>query len=222
MVIQYEFSSRFDGDMRSHENIVRFLVKKHLHTRYIAAEQTHGTGVAIIDSSTRGKVLPAVDGLVTAQNVMLAIRTADCVPVLLYDSVRGVIGAAHAGWKGTYGNIVRNVICAMIKLGAKNKDIRAVLGPHIQSCCYAVDKHRWEVFSQRYGQAGIQKDNRAFFLNLQHIIRLQLTTSGIYPAHITLSAICTSCAHDQYFSFRKDSKDTFGEQVAIIGVNGYN
>ncbi len=185
----------------------------------VLAEQIHGNGVSVVTHNHRGKVVPAVDGLVSGEaNVALGVRAADCVPLLFADPVHHILGAAHAGWKGTLNNIADNVVDAMKKIGADVKNIIVSIGPHIGACCYDVSRERAVKFANKFGtEPNIIADaGDAWHLDLGAINRMSLMRAGILPQHIAAPVACTSCQHQDYFSFRKDSKETFGEIMGVV------
>lgn len=207
MKIQTKFTTRAQGDMRNVSD-----------PDMIFPEQIHGSGVAMVKRSDTGKIIEGVDGLVSADPVTLGVRVADCVPILAFDEEAGVIGAAHAGWRGTLGNIAGSLIGKMAELGAQAKHIRVILGPHIGMCCYDVPKDRAMKF---LSEIGSDDKIASFFENNWHVDIgfanfVQLVTAGILPENITAKVVCTSCQVDTYFSYRKDMKSTFGEQLGII------
>ncbi len=211
MTIQTKFTTRSDGDMR-----------KIAHTDIILAEQIHGSDVAVVTVKDVGKIIPGVDGLVTSQVVRLGIRVADCVPILAYDERSGITGVAHAGWRGTLGNIAGALIASMLDLGAQKTKIRVSLGPHIGMCCYDVPKDRVKNFLKIFKES---ETIVSFFQNTWHLDIgranfLQLTLAGVIPSHIEAPVLCTSCQNDKYFSYRKDTKETFGEMMGTISYIG--
>jgi YfiH family protein len=207
------FTSRYDGDVR----------KKKLSDT-VLAQQVHRNLIAVASTENIGKTIPAVDGIVykrvDAHPVHLAVRVADCVPILAWDGYSGIIGAAHAGWRGTIGNIACNLISVMKQLGAQPKCIHVSMGPHIGICCYNIKKERALEFQKQYGvnkKLTIQKNGR-WYMDIAAINRVQLVNFGIQVQNIEISPICTSCHSDTYFSYRKDTKKTFGEQMGVISV----
>ena len=103
----------------------------------LTAYQVHSPDVLVVDAPFAER--PKVDALVTrTQGLMLGILTADCAPVLVADAEAGVIGAAHAGWKGALGGVLENTVAAMESLGARREHIRAVVGPCIRQASYEV------------------------------------------------------------------------------------
>ncbi len=114
--------------------------------RLITAHQTHSADVAEIGAELP-TTPPRADALVTCQpGVALAVLTADCQPVLLADPEAGVIGAAHAGWRGALDGILENTVAAMLRLGARIEGIRAVIGPCISQRAYEVGPEFLEDF----------------------------------------------------------------------------
>ena len=206
------FSTRHDGDVR----------RKKMDAT-IFAEQIHGNTIARVTEKDKGKTIPGADGLVYKQNgrisVHLAVRVADCVPIVAWDTDASVIGVAHAGWKGTLGHIAGNLISAMRKEGADPKKIHVSIGPHIGMCCYNVSAARAGTFLKEFGT-----DKAAsFFENAWHVDigwanYSELMRAGVLPENINAPIVCTSCQADRYFSYRKDTQDTFGEQMGTIWI----
>ena len=112
--------------------------------RLISVKQVHGTDVLILDRPVReGQSFDgAWDALMTNQpGIMVAVRTADCVPVLLHDPVRRIVAAVHAGWRGAVAGIVPNTIAAMnARFGGEAAALRMAIGPSVGACCYEVDE----------------------------------------------------------------------------------
>ena len=118
--------------------------------------QVHGN--QIIDADNVIHFEPEVDGSITTKKgLVLAIQTADCVPVLLASNDGRIIGAAHAGWRGSIDNIISNIVAKMIEKGAKN--LVAVIGPAIAQSSYEVDERYYQVFLDR------DVNNKQFFIN---------------------------------------------------------
>jgi YfiH family protein len=161
------------------------------------------------------------DGMVTATpGIALGIFTADCVPILMVDAERHVVGALHAGWRGTLAGIAGEGVRAMVALGARTTAIRVALGPSIGICCVEVDASLAEQFALQvpaardHTRAG--KPGKAY-LDLRAIIRDQLEREGLEVASIANVGPCTRCANDAYFSRRAASGATSGLQMSFIG-----
>lgn len=205
-VIIHGFSSREAGDMRRDtKNRERFLQNLGFREVPVFAHQTHSNAV------------PG-DGLVSKTHPV-AVFTADCVPVLLVDSSANVCAAVHAGWKGTLGDIAKNAVAAMAKEGARPENICAAIGPHIGGCCYDVPKARADAFIRAFGadeRMAFESEGR-WFLDIGWVNYRQLMQAGLTADHIDAPPTCTLCQNQEFFSYRKESRETYGEMMAVIG-----
>lgn len=190
--------------------------------------------------------LLAGDGVVTnTPSLMMAIQTADCLPVLLADTQRKAVGAFHAGWRGTLARIVEKGVGAMrLHFGSEPEDLRAAIGPGIATCCYAVGEEVREQFYSQFSYAGdlfrevTESDpvrerypllfmtarapghsdlGRTIYLDLREANRRQLLAGGLRPENISAPDFCTACRTDLFFSHRAE-KGMTGRQMAVIGI----
>lgn len=186
--------------------------------------QVHGTDVAYADRSWPQAEAPKADASVTDRpGVMLAISTADCAPILFADGDAGVVGAAHAGWKGAIGGVWRETIAAMEKLGARRKRIAAAVGPTIQQMSYEVGPE----FRDRFVAAA--PENEDFFIPsdrpghhrfdlpgylYRSIGRLGLASLSVLPED--------TCAQEEdFFSYRRATlrgEPDYGRQLSAIMI----
>ena len=129
-----------DEAARVAENRARALGQLEIEgDRLVTAYQTHSRDVAFVERPWAREDAPKVDAMVTkTPNLVLGILTADCAPVLLADSEAGVIGAAHAGWRGALDGVLDAVVAAMVELGARREAIAAGIGPAIEQRSYEV------------------------------------------------------------------------------------
>jgi len=184
-------------------------------------EQVHGIEVRTIDHSY-GLARATGDGAVTCERgIALCIFTADCVPILLADAEHRVVGALHAGWRGTLANIAAAGLRAMTALGARPGAIAAALGPAIGSCCFEVDEELAARFAERI--PGASRHTRRgsagkAFLDLRAILAAQLSDAGVDPSRIQQSGPCTKCMSDRYFSRRAAGGARTGLQMSFIGL----
>jgi len=182
-------------------------------------EQTHGNTVRIVNHDNRGSIIKA-DGIVTtAAGLFLTVHIADCVPILLVDAQARVVAAVHAGWRGCLAGIAARAVDIMQSLGAKPSYIQAAFGPHIGMCCYDVPSQRAKAFLDTYENdtAIASVIEGAWHLSLAAVNFLQLTRAGLLPKNIDAHPVCTSCRVNEFFSYRKDSTETFGEIMGVIG-----
>ena len=209
----------------------RNILAKHMHRdaplHFIIANQTHGSRIVVIrEQETRGwesqsDAIENCDALITNMpNTILNILTADCVPVLLYDTKKGVIAAIHAGWKGTQKQIVIKTLQKMkTEFNSNPNDILAGIAPSIGRCCYEVGEDVAKHFFDM-PQSFVQIKDK-YMLDLPYINKEQLLDFGLKEKNIEMSNICTSCHTDRFFSYRKE-KGCSGRFVSMIGLKDIN
>lgn len=214
----HAFSSRVQGDVRK-KDVVRHMTSNLLIDSLVWQKQTHSDKVTVVNQSNCGSFIEADGTATNSSGIFLSVHVGDCVPILFVDPKNRIVAVAHAGWRGSLAGIATHAVDIMHSLGAKSEDIRAVLGPHIGMCCYDVPGERVQQFLNIYdrdpGVAGMI-DGR-WHLSLAKVNFLQLTRAGILPKNIDAHPICTSCRVSEFFSYRKDSKEAFGEIIGIIG-----
>lgn len=186
------------------------------------------------------------DGLVTATpGILIAVQTADCLPVLLVDAKRRAVGAFHAGWRGTVARIAEKGVGVMRReFGSDPAHIHAAIGPGIGSCCYEVGEAVKDKFTGQFPYADalfhevqhydeVHEKYPLLFMNarapghgdmghklhldLAEANRRQLLSSGVKEDNISLIALCTSCRQDIFFSYRV-AKGPTGRQMGVIGI----
>jgi YfiH family protein len=189
----------------------------------VSAYQVHGISVAEVETPWTPGNGPRADAMVTRRRgVALGILTADCTPVLLADPKAGVIGAAHAGWKGAKGGVVDEVVAAMVRLGARQTDIVAAIGPTIGRASYEVG----EAFRQSF--VGDIPDAAAFFttpaggkphFDLPGFVASRLALLGL--AAIERIDADTCAEPDRFFSYRRSchaADPDYGRQLSAIAL----
>lgn len=211
----------------------------------VSLRQVHSD---LIHRVTETGDLPRVgDGLVSDRaGVLLGIQTADCLGIILVDRQKRVIGAFHAGWRGTVKRIAEKGVGEMRRLyGARPGDILAVIGPGIHRCCYAVGEEVRDKFRSQFPYAddlfheskqsdpirqrypllfltarppGRSQLPRKLFLDLLEANRRQLVEAGVAGENITAFELCTSCRSDLLFSFRREQART-GRMLAVVGMH---
>ncbi|HWA90398.1 MAG TPA: peptidoglycan editing factor PgeF [Rhizomicrobium sp.] len=178
--------------------------------RLVSLAQIHSATVHTVDAGWDFAARPDGDAMVTALcGVMLGILTADCVPVLFADSEAGVIGAAHAGWKGALGGVTDAAIAAMEGLGAKRSRIAAAIGPCISQANYETGPEFRARFDARYF------DGRQF--DLEAYVADRLASAGI--ATVARLSTCTYAREDEFFSYRRAThrgEKDYGRQISAI------
>lgn len=154
--------------------------------------------------------------LATEHGIGLAVRTADCLPILLADKQAGVIAAVHAGWKGTVAHAAEKAVAAMCSRGASLERIVASLGPRIGPCCFEVSDDVAEKLDDACQHHVSICRGDTYFTDLAQANHFQLCHAGVLPAHIEVSSHCTAChIAPSYYSYRRDEGAT-GRQLSMI------
>lgn len=187
------------------------------------AYQIHSAEVVTLSKPFADGDRPRADALVTDRpGILLGILTADCGPVLLADAQAGIIGAAHAGWKGALAGVTDNCIAAMEALGADRSRIAAATGPCIARKSYEVD----DAFAQRFYADDAQNDR--FFsagqpghhqFDLEGYLVARLAAAGI--TRINALGLDTYSDEDRFYSFRRSThrgETGYGRQISMIGI----
>jgi len=214
----------------------------HSHLVIRTHENRDGSREAVAASSCKA------DGHLTDEpGVLLGIQTADCIPVLVADKRRRVVGAFHAGWRGTVGRIVETGVGRMrLEFGSRAEDLVAAIGPGVGTCCYAVGEEVYSEFESQFQYArelfhevyssdvvrtkypmlfltqrapGHSPIGPSLHLDLVEANRRQLLDAGVKPRAIKIVPGCTSCEAELFFSHRA-SKGYAGRMMAVIGVRG--
>lgn len=177
----------------------------------IYGNQKHTDNVRFVDSAAIGSatepfiVFDETDGVGTdTPNVMLAVFTADCVPVFLADIRQRRLMVVHSGWRGTLAEIAPKALQTMFKQGSRPEDIIVWLAPAIGICCYEVSPELAQEFADKYPQAPAILKGR--HLDLKQVIAWQLAQSGIPADNIHKSPLCTRCRQDMLYSYRGGDK----------------
>jgi len=191
--------------------------------RLTTVYQVHSGDAVIVADPWGDDDRPKADALVTDRSgVALGILTADCTPVLLADREAGVVGAAHAGWKGAFGGVLAATVEAMEKLGAERGRIVAAVGPTIGRKSYEVDAD----FFQRFLAA--DEDNDLFFtdgraghyqFDLEGYVLARLAHAGV--KRIEALGLDTYSDEDRFYSYRRAThrgEPSYGRQISIIAV----
>ena len=163
------------------------------------------------------------DGLVTdLPGVSLVIFGADCLPILLYDPVRRVVGAVHAGWRGTALGIAAKAVERMVDCyGCDRLDILAAVGPGISKCCFETHEDVPNAMTEAMGAAALSSievlPTGKFHVDLKGLNAKRLESAGLDPDHIAVSADCTCCLPEKYWSHRYTHGER-GSQAAMIAI----
>lgn len=219
----YGFTTKKNGDARKAENIEDLVKELGIKPETIVRPtQSHGTNISVIDEKVEKRTVEIkdCDGLVTKQkNVLLSVMTADCVSVIFVDMKNGVIGVSHQGWKGSLARMAQKMVDKMVETGAEKGTIQCILGPSIGEECYGVEKERYSQFKNEfftYYHLFAKEKEGKYSLNLNELNVQQLLEAGIGITNISSVEKCTSCEKEMFFSYRRDSKEDFGEMLSYI------
>jgi YfiH family protein len=192
------------------------------HGWLLSVKQVHGTDALVVDRPlTESDQFPGGwDALVTDQpGVTVAVRTADCVPVLVHDPGRRVVAAIHAGWRGAVAGIVPKTMELMAsRFGSMRLDLRVSIGPSAGPCCYEVDDPVLEhLRSGLPDWQSVLRDYRGHKarLDLKALIRRQVEELGVSALSVSAVNLCTICNHQLFYSYRREGRVT-GTMVSGI------
>jgi YfiH family protein len=168
-------------------------------------KQIHGTEVRIVEQAGQHGT---GDGLIShTAGLLLAVKTADCMPILLIDPVHRAVSAVHAGWRGTAGEISTNAVRLMTQeFGSEPAKMEAAIGPGIGHCCF-------EVGPEVAREFGAWESDTKTCLDLTRINRRQLEDAGV--GKIFESGLCTMCGTG-FFSFRRE-REQAGRMLSFVG-----
>ncbi|MBQ5809524.1 MAG: peptidoglycan editing factor PgeF [Clostridia bacterium] len=194
----------------------------------VSVPQIHSDIIIEVGADMRGagvfkQTELAGDGyIITEPCTFAAIKTADCVPVLMFDPQRKICAAVHAGWRGTFSLIARGAVEKMVSLGCKTCDIRAAIGPAIGGKCYEVGE---DVYVAARAASPIladavftaREEKGKYLCNLKMANRIILETAGVPAKNIDVCELCTHCETELFYSHRA-SGGVRGTMMSVIGM----
>ena len=204
------------------ENRRRVAVKMGMEPEQLCTlYQVHSPNVVVVQGPLPSPA-PQADAMVTDMpGVLLGILTADCAPVLFADADAGVVGAAHAGWKGAHGGVIENTVRAMEVLGAKREAIRAVVGPCIGQSSYEVGPEFMERFEEDARDQFFLRSATPghFMFDLPAYVVARLRAAGV--GNVAVLALDTRSDESRFFSYRRatlQDEPDYGRQISVIGL----
>jgi polyphenol oxidase len=210
----------------------------------VMLRQIHSDIIRHVDSMPDSPL--AGDGFITnAPGLLLAIQTADCLPIVLVDPKQRAVGVFHAGWRGTVKRIAEKGVGEMRRyFGSRAQDLRAAIGPGIHQCCYEVGQEVRDQFESQFAYAdelfqvveesdpvrekypmlfltarapGHSELPNKIYLDLVEANRQQLLAVGVPAKSIKTSSLCTNCRNDLLFSYRAENGKT-GRMMGVAGI----
>jgi len=190
-------------------------------------KQVHGAEVLRAD---KGGFQGNGDALVCDRPALpLAIFTADCVPVVVYDPEGGRLALAHAGWRGTAQAVTRAAVDALVAAGSRPAALVAAVGPFIGPCCYEVDRpvidrlaaafpDQWSGWVEAKGQDAGGRER--WMLDLGKATAHQLRSAGVLDASVEMLGLCTACRLDLFYSYRRGARGRLVTAAAVPAAAG--
>jgi YfiH family protein len=170
-------------------------------------KQIHSS--SCVAAEGRAGLLGEGDALIENQpGSVVAVKTADCIPILLVDERLRAVAAVHAGWRGTVARIAAAAVASMSRqFGTRTEDMHAAIGPGIGPCCYEVGAE----VAERVGGQG------RGHIDLPAANRRQLEQAGVTPERVYASNLCTMCRAEEFHSFRRD-QEAAGRMYSLAGI----
>ena len=178
--------------------------------------QVHGRRVLMATPRylENGKISEADAAITDVAHLPLAVRTADCLSIFIFDPKQKAIGLVHAGWKGTKKKIVSNTIAMMKKkFSSQTKNLKVAFGPSIRSCCYQVGEEFKKYFPKEVSEKAL-----GLYFDLPLANRNQLLALGVERKNILDMKFCT-CCDQRFFSYRREGERT-GRMISLIMLKG--
>jgi polyphenol oxidase len=191
------------------------------HSQLYFPSQVHKTKIVNVTARTSKDDVMETDALITVEKgICIAVMSADCVPVLLYDKKNKVVAAVHSGWRGTVARIVEKTLNKMrAEFGSKGENILAGIGPSVSQNSYEVGEEVVHQVRQAFGtQSGlmIEQPNNKAMLDLWKANKLQLMEFGVASSDIEISDLCTVKNNNDFFSARKGDGGRFAAGIMLV------
>lgn len=204
------------GDLAEHVLRNRTLLAKVLPSEPQWLSQVHGTSVLNFDEPQTSLIADAC--ITTKPNVVCAVLTADCLPVLFCDATHGVVGAAHAGWRGLADGILEKTVATMQQAGANPKHMLVWLGPAIGPSKFEVGEEVRARFDANDAAATFIASpiqTGKFYADIYQLARLRLQRLGIHQ--LSGGQFCTFSEPDKFYSYRRDG--VTGRMASLVWIN---
>lgn len=190
----------------------------HDYSSINVTRQVHSNNIAHVNGNGNVNFYDETDGLIGLKGDVLVIKSADCLPVIVCDSVNVRIAAVHSGWKGTANSIVKEAISKMLSLGSKAADLKVYVGPHIQKTSFEVKSDVKEIFEKNFSYEGIifKKDDKHYLIDLGKVVKLDAISMGAKEENIYISKLDT-VTDERFHSYRRDKKD-YGLMYTLVCI----
>jgi hypothetical protein len=181
----------------------------------LGAEQTHSPLIELIKAPLvkQSLVVPKVDGLLflgkSSKRICLYVKSADCLPILLYSKKDYLFGAVHMGYKGALNNIINNLFSYLKELKIDLNNLKIVFGPSINGACYNIPMGRYNRFAAKFKHSSqfLFTGQNQYYLSLTAFAYFQLRKLGVPRRAFTWQPLCTHCQADLFYSFRAGDRN---------------
>jgi YfiH family protein len=230
--LRHGFSTRQGGNLGNsspdlgeqvNKNRCRFLAALHLQeAQLITLHQVHSDRVYIIEDISAQWNQSEGDALATrVEGIALAVKIADCLPVLIADPSNNAVAAVHSGWRGTLSRVLLHAIRKMQHAFNSNPaELLVAVGPGIRACCFEIGSEVTELFDREYPGCKLAKPIEArpgkYLLDLCGALDIQLNLAGVRPENRFDLGACTCCNTSEFFSYRAEGPAS-GRMMAVIG-----
>lgn len=223
--ISYGYTYRTAGKFKTNQSILNLMQTLYFPPtpRILIMNQEHTNNVSSLDKASYNPITiyPHTDGLFyphAEQNVFLIVKTADCLPIVVWDK-KGNLGVAHAGWRGSLDRVLSNLLQHFLEASSP-KDIFIFMGPSIGACCYPLYGPRLKLFQEAFPdwqeKIVINYPNHQG-LDLKKLNFLQASQLGIPSENITFTYSCTACQSNLFYSYVSDGAVN-GNIISWIGI----
>ncbi|HVA96429.1 MAG TPA: peptidoglycan editing factor PgeF [Candidatus Acidoferrales bacterium] len=201
------------------DGLTKFAADLGITDAVVCMKQIHGGSVSIIENTNRLQI-SETDALITdKKHTPLAVLTADCLPILLYDPEKNVVGIAHAGYRGLLQHVIENTVKQLVThFKSDPNDIIIGIGPSIERDCYEVGKELVQKFQEEFPSFDdifAEKDGK-YFLDLRKVAEQCLLKEGILKEHIEIMDVCTKCGPNFYSYRGGDGDKRFVSIISLI------
>jgi hypothetical protein len=190
----------------------------HFPAGLVTARQTHGTEILFATTPNQNGEAGFDIVMTDKPGIPVAIKTADCLPLLIVDPDKKIVAAVHAGWKGTLAKVVEKAVLALVKKGAKAERLVVAMGPSMGHLCYEIDEDVASLFRKEfplYPQILKKQKGTKSLLDIPETNRLELIRLGVPPERIDQIDLCTHCRPELFHSYRRDN-EAAGRMISFI------
>ncbi len=191
------------------------------NSHLVFPSQVHKTRIVRVTPETSKEEVSETDALISnSKGICIAVMSADCTPILLYDKKNNAVGAVHSGWRGTVARILEKTLHQMrTTFGTKGEDLYAAIGPSVCQESYEVGEEVVQSVHDSFGKESgllIAQHNNKAKLDLWKANKVQLLEFGVLPSQIEISHLCTVINNNHFFSARKGDTGRFAAGIMLV------